>query len=245
MVTKFLGAASLAALTMAAAPALSATLIIDDFTGFQVVTNAPSEGFVDNSQVADAGVLGGFRDLQAMNTGSDGSNINATDLRVDAGLLKFSNNDGAKGFGIITYDGDDDPTVLTTNGLGGINFNIGANPRFVFDVERFDLDVAVRISLFDTMGREATYDETLETGFNPILTFGELDVEEGFDFTQIGALQLFVDSTNTFISVDGALRSVRIEADDMTPVIPLPASGLLLLGGLGLIPAVRRMRRKA
>ncbi len=227
-----------AALVFSAAQAFGATLLIDGFDADQRVTDVPSSGFVNASQVSGGDILGGFRDLSVMNTFAQGNDVNATELNVTGSSLSFSNINQARGRGLITYDGDDDPTTLNTSGLGGINFLIGPDPRFVFEVEEFDRNVFIEIDVYDTMGRRVSYSETLASGFNPNLSFSELSGDAGFDFSSVGAIQFFVDSTDTIGSVDGAIRSISVVA------IPLPATALLLLGSMGGLTLLRSRRSK-
>jgi len=129
---------------------------------------------------------------------------------------------------------------VDTTGLGGINLDIGIDPYFAFDVAYFDRDVFIMIQAWDMFGNTVSYAETLTAGFNPNLPFTDLTGDPGFDWTQVGALQFFVDSTSTDVSVDGQLYSIKVIATE----IPLPASGLLLLAGVAGVPLLRR-RKKA
>lgn len=238
-----LSAIASAALLLTAQQGVSATtvsLTIDEYDTFQVVKDDPIPGFTNASELADPGVLGGFRDFYVENTGATGSADDSTELKSDSGLLSFSNVAGATGLGYITYDGNDgDPMTVDTTGLGGINLDIGINPYFAFDVAYFDRDVFIQVEAWDMTGKTVSYAEKLTTGFNPNLPFSDLTGDAGFDWTQVGALQFFVDSTNTDISVDGQLYSIKVVA-----AIPVPASGLLLLGSVAGVPLLRR-RKKA
>lgn len=241
MFMKVLGAAASAAVLFGASQASAAVLVIDSFETAQWVQDAPVT--VNASQVEGSGILGGFRDLAVQNTQADGDNTNATELRVTNGKLKFSNISGAKGTGTLTYDGNDDPTTVNTAGLGGINLLIGTDPYFYFGLpadEPFDNTALFTVTVWDTLGGTSTYQEVLAPGFNQELSFTQF---AGVDFSTIGALQFFVSTADYNISVDGALDLIEVRAGDIAPV-PLPASGLLLLGGFGGLTFLRR-RRKA
>ncbi len=251
MYTKLLGSAAAASVTLFALPALAlTTLTIDNFDGNQRVTDVPGTGNVNMSQAADDGIIGGFRDLSVMNTVSGGDSTDATELRVTPiageGALTFSNIRGARGEGTITYDGNDDPTTLDTAGLGGINFLIGDNPRFFFDVppNGFDNDANAFFSadVYDTSGNRVSYRENLSAGFSPFLAFDQLTGDAGFDFGSVGALRFMISTTDTEDNIDGQINGIEIQADDVAP-IPLPASGVLLLAGLGGFGALRRFRK--
>ena len=239
MFVKFLGAAASAALLMGASQASAAVLTIDNFSGEQLVQDAAVTS--NASQVAGADIIGGYRDLAVVNTVASGNNTNATEMRVTDGKLKFSNVSGAKGEGTLTYDGDDDPTTVNTTGLGGINLLIGTDPYFYFGLpaeEQFDNVALFRATVWDTAGNTASYEEEIAPGFSPELSFSEF---AGIDFSSIGALQFLISTTAYNISVDGALDLIEVRAGDIAP-IPLPASGLLLLGGFGGLTLLRRRK---
>lgn len=242
MMRKLLGAAASAAVLCTGAQAFAATFVIDDFSGEQRVQDTP--GFEPNaSQVADDSILGGYRDLSVRNTAADGSNRAATEMHVTGGNLKFSNVAGARGEGTLTYDGDDDPNTVNTTGLAGVNLLIGTDPYFYFASPPsvpFDNVAAFRAQVWDMDGNTATYEELLDENYDPKLSFSEF---AGIDFSRIGALQFFISSTGTNDSVDGAVTAIEVRAGDVAP-IPLPASGLLLLGGMGGLSFLRR-RKKA
>lgn len=244
MMRKFLGAAASVAVLVTGAQAFAATLVIDSFSDQQRVQDAPTTN-PNNSQVS-AAVLGGYRDLAITNTAADGDNVGASELHVTGGNLKFSNVAGAQGEGYLTYDGNDDATSVNTSGLGGVNFLIGANPYLFFsepaDV-KFDNTAFFRVKAWDMNGGEAVYEETLTASYDPRLFLSDFTTTAGFNFGSIGALQFFVSSTALADSVDGAITQIELRADDVAP-IPLPASGLLLLGGMGGLTFLRR-RKKA
>lgn len=237
-----LGIAAPAILALSALQGGAATLVIDSFDSPQTVVDYPAVGYVTSSQLADSSVLGGYRDLQIINVASQSvDEVFASSLIVASGSLSFSNQAFARGKGYITYDGDDDAESVNTAGLGGVNFLIGANPYFAFEVSYFDQPVDIAVTVWDTAGETVSYTETLVPGFSPNLYFSQLTGSSSFDWTSVGALQFFVDSTYTELSVDGALSSISIKT---TPV-PLPASALLLAGGLSGLAMMRRRKKSA
>lgn len=234
---------TIAAGSIFAMPAVAATLTIDNFSGVQRVTDVSD---TSASQAAGDGIIGGFRDLQVTNTANSGVSADRTELLVDNGILSFSNARNSRGEGVVTYDGDDDATTLNTAGLGGVNLLIGDNPRFFFDVpaDGFDNNANANFTAaaYDTFGNSVSFTENLSAGFNPELAFSMLTGDEGFDFSSVGALQFTISTTNTLDNIDGQLNGIEVRADDVAP-IPLPASGLLLLAGLGGFGALRRSRK--
>ena len=241
---KFLGAAASAAVLLTGAQAFAATLVIDSFSDQQRVQDTPTNN--PNASQMAANVLGGYRDLSVDNTTANGSAEGATELHVTGGNLKFSNVAGAQGQGFLTYDGNDDATSVNTTGLGGVNLLIGANPYFYFAEAAevpFDNTAFFRVEAWDMNGGTAVYEETLTASYDPRLFFSDFTTTAGFDFGSLGALQFFISSTGLANSVDGAITQLEVRADDIAPV-PLPASGLLLLGGFGGLTFLRR-RKKA
>ena len=233
--------ATSAALAVTAVQANAATLIIDTFTSSQLVADVPAPGYSNKSALADGSVLGGYRDLQIQNTKNNGNEENASEFRSGNSFLSFSNIAGARGKGYITYDGNNDTSSVDHTGLGGVNLLIGSNPYFFFDVPAggFDQSASIQVKAWDITGKTVSYTEPLTAVFDPKLYFTSLTGDTGFDWTKIGALQFFVDSTKTVDSVDGVLNSISVVAP-----VPLPASALLLLGGVSGLAALRR-RKKA
>lgn len=271
---KFTIAASAVALMALTTPAtMAASLLIDDFSTAGAVLSAQQGNPATDSQTtAGTDIIGGERDMWVSTDGTDtiGSGFEAT---VNTGELKFTNGTGQTGQAIVIYDGSggaaadqaftfnsvpavtsDFPNATTANvpvdtdGLGGIDFlqgNTIANRRFEFDVTSFDGDGILQFEAYvwDTAGALARFSETL---INPISTI-DLDFSTAIgldeftgliDWENVGALAFSVESET--LEFDGAIGSIS--------VVPLPASALLLLGGLsgfaGLSAANRRRRRK-
>lgn len=243
MLMKSIGTAATLAILAMGSQAMATTLTIDSFSSAQWVQDGPTTDNPNASAVADGSVLGGYRSLSVTNTKADGDNTAATEMRVTGGNLKFSNVAGARGTGSLTYDGDSDPTSVNTTGLGGANLVIGLNPYFLFTeaaTVKFDNFAFFKVTAWDMTGKIATYEEELTPAYDPKLYFSQFTADAGFSFANLGALQFMISSDDTADSVDGAISAIEVYA---TPV-PVPAAGLLLLGGMGGLTFMAR-RKKA
>ncbi len=238
---------TLAALVLAAPLSVTSvaatTIVIDDFTENQSAVRAnegPTSGFVCGA--ATTSIIGGCRYLQvATSQGQEG-----TSLGVDLGALSFANGPVSTGTGWIIYDANGDRTgadfVAEVNGvdfeasvfksgLGGADLLRGQETGF-FTITPAEFDQTagdvLNFSAFawDTFGNAVSYFEEVNlVSFSPILGYNEFAGDAGFRWDSIGALAFRVDSRN--VAFDGQITSITA-----TP-IPLPASALLLLGGLG------------
>jgi hypothetical protein len=237
----------LAAISACAAAVLAAgsaqALVIDSYDTAQTVSASPPE----QSEIFAPEALGDWRHLFVEN---DQGFAAGTTLQVTAGNLEFSNAVFASGRGTITYDGMGgfDPiggTPVNPTGLGGVNFLIGPAPFLEFDVTSFESNLFVQIDAWDTSGNQTRYTETLPPAglFSPLLPLEDFEpLGAEFDWTQVGALQFFVESSIDAADpdggYDGAIESVELNA------IPLPASAFLVLGGLGGLTLLRARRRQ-
>jgi hypothetical protein len=222
-------------------------LVIDTFDTEHTVEDVPTAGESVADEIFAPEALGDYRHLYVQNKqGISGG----TTLDVRAGQLEFSNNVDASGTGTITYDGPGgfDPIggdPVNTSGLGGIDFLIGPVPFLEFDVSSFEQDLFVQIDAWDLSGNQTRYTETLPPAglFSPLLPLDDFEpLGTEFDWTQVGALQFFVES---FVSdadpdggYDGSISGIELNA------IPLPASAFLVLGGLGGLTLLRARRRQ-
>ena len=122
--------------------AQAATFSLDSFNISQFVTSGTG---TSASQVADATAPGGFRDVQVLNV--DGRADGTTFLAGPSGVA-LSNGPQVSGTGLLTYDGDDDPTTVNTSGLGGFDLTFrsrGDSLSFLGLESDFDFEVTTRV----------------------------------------------------------------------------------------------------
>jgi hypothetical protein len=117
---------------------------------------------------------------------------------------------------------------------------------FLFEVVAVDLPGwYIEIRAWDTTGGFAEYTESLPAGGgNPFVPYAAFT--GSIDWSQIGALQFFAQTGegNDVPALDGAIGRISVEGPDVS-VVPLPATALLLLGGIGGLGAMRLRKRKA
>lgn len=234
-VTALVGASMLVAPT-----AMAASILIDDFTVFQEVFDDPDvgDGEVNTSTVGfDASIRGGFRTLTVltipdglggsslMSTGNSGTN--------PPNSLNFSNGGSQRGVATVTYDGG------LTGDLGDLTGG-GLLDSFFFEVLDADLAGTVfRTTVVDGDGDSSTFTENIaiDGTFDPFTRFSSFDSD--INFADVASLTFQFDTLDV-TNFDGTLGSVS--------VVPLPASILFLLGGLGGlvgVSAASKRRRKA
>jgi hypothetical protein len=264
MNVRVISAAVSAAIIGSAMPAMAASILIDDFDDAQRAVDLPQGGDETSSQVA-GGMIGGYRDLLA---DTDAGLVGGTELvardRPDAGgatVLEFNNATNVTGRGWVTYDGANAvgtaPSSVNTSGLtdgsGGIDLSLGdaTASGFLFDIFAVDqpgLYIEIRAWEYGALvGNAAVFTELLPAGGgNPFVPFAAFSGAT-IDWSNVGALQFFAQTGADGALVpalDGAIDNISVEGPDVS-VVPLPASALLLLGGMGGLGAMRFRKRKA
>ncbi|MDX1742504.1 MAG: VPLPA-CTERM sorting domain-containing protein [Ruegeria sp.] len=249
-----------AAMTALVAPAaMASTIVVDDFTAPGSIASN-QDGNPASLDVV-GGMIGGNRYMWA-SSDALGPNFATTFEADGSGVITFNNNSGNTGQAVLVYDGGgvgagfgftfaDLPAGVSNvidvdvDGLGGIDFLEGdpvANRALSFSGSNFDTlpsNATFRAYAWDTDGTLVEYEEVIGgPDFDSNLGLTSFTLTGGgngaFDWTMVGALAFSIESNTP--NFDGTLGKIS--------VVPLPASALLLLGGLGGLTAASRRRRK-
>lgn len=177
-------------------------VIIDDFTDTTTLTQ--SGVGTATSTFDDVGILGGERDL-VLNVTSGGGNLVVDTNTSFANQFSHSAGTGVIGTTTLVYDGDDDdPTTLNPTGLGSIDMTINNNNAFMLLIERDDLQGEITILAYTDANSCSELPLVLPGGIGAAILpraflffFNDFTLGSGCtnpaDFTDIGALQVFID----------------------------------------------------
>jgi hypothetical protein len=211
-----------------------------------------NEGVLRNSGTIDVGGLVDNRNsgtlqvdgtLTAGSVRSTGSMITGSGV-IDAGVdLQFGSTIApGNSPGTLTIDGNlsaDASSVLAFE-LGGlmqgddydwlnVSGNVSLGQGAIFDIDYFGGFEAEAGDMFDIL-----------TG--DFLLFSDL-TDFAFDFADISTIG--IDWSASIFDVESGRKTVRLTASSTVTPVPLPASGVLLLGGLAGLAALRRRKRAA
>ncbi|EAQ04343.1 hypothetical protein OB2597_09374 [Pseudooceanicola batsensis HTCC2597] len=217
-------------LTAMATAAGAATMTLDDFD--TDIASGPVSSF-DNipATIEDSApsAIGNFREITVV---GDSGVPDAARAAVDDGELTFSNDAGVQGRVDVIYDGEGD------SGLGGVDLTMGGTDGFfAFDLTT-DVSIGYQVSVMDTFGDSGSSPLTASGSFvsdeTVLISFAEF---AGVDLTSADSVTLSLVDTSTDFAADVTVDNFRT-----TSAIPLPASALLMLGGLGAFGFARKRR---
>jgi hypothetical protein len=211
-----------------------------------------NEGVLRNSGAIDVGGLvrnrnsgtlqvdgtltaGGVRSTGSMITGSG---VIDADVDLEVGSTIAPGNSP----GTLTIDGNlsaDASSVLAFE-LGGllqgddydwlnVSGNVSLGQGAIFDIDYFGGFEAEAGDMFDILTGDS-------------LSFSDL-TDFAFDFADISTIG--IEWSASIFDVESDRKTVRLTASSTVTPVPLPASGVLLLGGLAGLAALRRRKRAA
>lgn len=241
-------------------------LVPKDYTN-GTITEADSE-YSQAGAIADATILGGFRDLWVTNLSGGVTNVAGSSINVTGGNLFFSTDSSATGVGEIQWDGDDsaigtDPIYdINPTGLGGIDLTQGGTLNAFELITIFsDLNWVFEITMYTDatnwtkVSLDATQVNSPTTSFIPFSAFtndalcgtygsapGVNSITcsgTGADATDLGALVARLNTGDPGVS--NPTIAIDLQLDSIRTV---PEPGVLALMGMGLMAAGLASRRR-
>lgn len=210
---KVLATTAAAAVALPGLALAAPVLLIDDYSTDQAVADAPIGSVETTSTV-------GNRTFTVDNRGGTAAFASSLSSGVENAWLDFTNQTGVAGQASVEYNFD--APLDLSNGRA-----------FTVDLVSYDqssttasLALAANGSIVERM----IGDEDIGT-----LSF-DFDAFEGVDFSSVSSVSLFLDA-QTAPAVDIAVDNLGVAP------IPLPAGGVLLVGGLAGLGLLRRKRK--
>jgi hypothetical protein len=218
-------------------------VIIDAFGTIQDVAigNGGANPSTNGSGVTAPDAIGGARYVSLTRQTS----VNGADVFVNAGSVAFSTNANVTASSTFTWDGST-ASALNPTGLGGVDLtSAGSNIQMSLGLQADQPGGLITIIIYT----DATHvsQATVTTVGGPTFdisnilfsNFVSTGSSGGADFTNVGAVQLFIDdvSQGTPLSLDAQVNFLAATA------APEPSSIALLSIGTGLLFIARRKRK--
>ena len=218
-------------------------IIIDDFSVNQLVgLEALEPAVFSSSQVGpDGSIIGGFRDIEAM---GDADSLLETRIEATGGALNFSNATGTTGSGTIVWDGDDDPTEVDEDGLGGIDLTGGAWPldRILVEIISADLPgLELEFTIYDLNNGVSSLSQTFAQAITTpeTATFLFDNFSGNADFTNVGAIKLEIDGPP---EIDAQFDMIEV-GKEVRGRVPEPLTSFWTLAGVSALAGLSRKRK--
>jgi len=236
---------------MLATSVSAAPFVIDLFTdpvGGQTVIDNTNNGTAVTSStgIGLPNIIGGQRDIAvSMTFDTNPLPTNNVQMSIGGGQLSFATSPQSAGTGLVQLDGADASLALNPTGLGGVDITAtgGGGSSFHFTVLesdgafQFEIRAFTDANTFSVVRLAATQvtPGSPEDSVIPLSAFSACGFSGGavisvtcgaggaVDFTNLGALELFLDPTGSNVRIDLAIEGITV---------PEPGSLALLAAGL-------------
>jgi len=130
-------------LGVALLPSAAAAITIDTWAASEGLVLSSTVNQTQTQHLTSTSAIGGGRSLSATKTNSAAG---FTLLSAGDGELAYSQGSNL-GIGVVTWDGDTDPSVLNPTGLGGINLSQDGSTAFTLELLGFDFPGGIAADL--------------------------------------------------------------------------------------------------
>lgn len=187
-------------------------ITIDQLTETQSAVLLGSGQTSISSIVSGSSILGGTRGLLAKKAAVPGNLL----VAVGEGRISHSQDSQVSGSSTFSWDGDNNPIIITPNGLGSVNFTTDGGSAMKVVVDSFDYPfnqpVSLIFTVYDSHNPSVDHYSRGRVSLNsaigspttfliPFSTFTEVGLDGSASFSSIGALSLVIDGVNPAIDL--------------------------------------------
>jgi hypothetical protein len=244
---KRLAVAALMGASLVWGQSAQADVMIDTFSTTQEVFVNPGTPTA-SSELFAGEAIGDYRDIYLNLSSAEGSAEAKVGTSV-SNTLTYSSGFFSRGNALITWDGNDvpddaSPGGIQYTGLGGLNLSESGGNSGIYFMAGSDLGAILTFTVYTDGSNYSTATKTIAAGtMTPQMFYipfvgGFTPTGSGADFTNVGAITLYVNGDNpefeaTDVSID------NIQATHM----PEPTSMSVLLLGTGIAGFLKRRKR--